>query len=81
MTTATTTRYVVEKIERADRYGFGPEVRNCEDFPSLKAHWEDLAGRDTFDAHAEAGQLVQGEVDVLEHTDPETGDEVTARRA
>ena len=73
--------YLVEKTDPSDRYGFPPETHQCEDFPSLKATWEDLAGRGHFEAHEEAGQLVRGEVDSLEHTDPETRVEVTARRA
>jgi hypothetical protein len=73
--------YVVEKTDPSDRYGFRPETRQCEDFPSLKANWEDLAERGPFEAHEEARELVRGEREVLEHTDPETGVEVIARRA
>jgi hypothetical protein len=73
--------YLVEKTDPSDRYGFPPETRQCEDFVSLKANWEDLAERGPFEAHEEAGQLVRGEVESLSHTDPESRAEVTARRA
>jgi hypothetical protein len=73
--------YLVEKTDPSDGYGSPPETRQCEDFPSLKAAWEDLAERGPFEAHEEAGQLIRGEIDLLEHTDPENGVEVTARRA
>jgi len=72
--------YLVEKTDPSDRHGFPPETRQCEDFPSLKAAWEDMAERGHFEAHEEAGQLVRGEREALEHTDPETGAEVTARK-
>lgn len=73
--------FVVEKHYAQDRYGFKPEVRECDDFPSLKAVWEDLAERGPFEAHEEAGRLKRGEVEELREVDPESGDEVLARRA
>lgn len=73
--------YVVEKRHGVDVYGADSDIVRCEDFPALKAAWEDLAARDCFEAHAEAGELARGEVDFLGFEDPDTGDEVTARPA
>lgn len=76
------TRWVVEKTDpHSERPELTDESCTCEDFPALKAAWEDLSGCDAFEAHSEAGQLVRGEVHELRRVDPETGVEVTARRA
>lgn len=74
--------YVVEKSDpHSSLPGLTDETRQCVDFPDLKAAWEDLAERGPFEAHEEAGELVRGETETLQHTDPETGVEVIARRA
>lgn len=78
----TSAAYIVEKIDPyAVRPDLTDETRECATAVALADTWEDLTDRDRATVDREAMAFVNGEVDALAYTDPETGVEVTARAA